>query len=138
MKKIPEEMQKTFVFADLKWVWDVNSETFHTTGPIGIASMDKKQIFKYVTGKIEIEKRKTADIMRVYIEIDRSTWYYFEYKLGAMTLISGDADFNKMITDIKDDKKKFEEGKEKYQYQLLLTKKKRDDFRSRFPEDFPQ
>ncbi len=138
MKKIPEEMQKTFVFADLKWVWDVNSETFHTTGPIGIASMDKKQIFKYVTGKIEIEKRKTADVMRVYIEIDRGTWYYFEYKLGAMTVISGDTDFNKIITDIKDDKKKFEEGKEKYLYQLLLTKKKRDDFRSRFPEDFPQ
>jgi hypothetical protein len=138
LKKIPEELQKTLVFADLKWVWDVNSETFHTTGPIGIASMDKKQVFKYVTGKIEVEKRKTADVLRLYIEIDRSTWYYFEYKLGAMTVISADADFNKILTEIKDDKKKFEEGKEKYQYQLLLTKKKRDDFRSRFPDDFPQ
>lgn len=137
-KKIPEELQKNFVFADLKWVWNPNSETFHTTGPIGIASMDKKQIFKYVTGKIEIEKRKTADVMRFYLEIDRGLWYYFEYKLGQLTVISGDPDFNKIITDLKDDKKQFEENKVKFSFQLLLTKKKRDDFKSRFPEDFPQ
>ena len=137
-KKVPEELQKNFVFADLKWVWNANSETFHTTGPIGIATMDKKQIFKYVTGKIEIEKRKTADVMRFYLEIDRGLWYYFEYKLGQLTVISGDADFNKIITDLKDDKKQFEENKVKFNFQLLLTKKKRDDFKSRFPEDFPQ
>ncbi len=137
-KKVPEELQKNFVFADLKWVWDVNSETFHTTGPIGIANIDKKQLFKYVPGKIEIEKRKAADVMRIYIEIDRSTWYYFEYKLGVMTVLTGDAEFSKILSEIKDDKKKFESGKEKFSYQLLLTKKKRDDFRNRFPDDFPQ
>ena len=137
-KKVPEELQKNFVFADLKWVWDVNSETFHTVGPIGIANIDKKQIFKYVTGKIEIEKRKTADVMRLYIEVDRSTWYYFEYKLGVMTVITGDSAFSQVLSEIKDDKKKFEAGKEKFSYQLLLTKKKRDDFRNRFPDDFPQ
>lgn len=124
------------MFADLKWVWDVNSETFHTVGPIGIANIDKKQIFKYVPGKIEIEKRKTADVIRFYIEIEKSTWYYFEYKLGVMTVLTGDAEFSKILSDIKDDKKKFEAGKEKFSYQLLLTKKKRDDFRARFPDDF--
>ena len=135
-KKVPEELQKNFMFADLKWVWDVNSETFHTVGPIGIANIDKKQIFKYVPGKIEIEKRKTADVIRFYIEIEKSTWYYFEYKLGVMTVLTGDAEFSKILSDIKDDKKKFEAGKEKFSYQLLLTKKKRDDFRARFPDDF--
>jgi len=135
-KKVPEELQKNFMFADLKWVWDVNSETFHTVGPIGIANIDKKQIFKYVPGKIEIEKRKTADVIRFYIEIEKSTWYYFEYKMGVMTVLTGDAEFSKILSDIKDDKKKFESGKEKFSYQLLLTKKKRDDFRARFPEDF--
>jgi hypothetical protein len=76
--------------------------------------------------------------MRFYLEIDRGLWYYFEYKLGQLTVISGDPDFNKIITDLKDDKKQFEENKVKFSYQLLLTKKKRDDFKSRFPEDFPQ
>ena len=53
-----------------------------------------------------------------------------------MTVLTGDAEFSKILSDIKDDKKKFEAGKEKFSYQLLLTKKKRDDFRARFPEDF--
>jgi len=76
--------------------------------------------------------------MRLYIEVDRSTWCYFEYKLGVMTVITGDSAFSQVLSEIKDDKKKFEAGKEKFSYQLLLTKKKRDDFRNRFPDDFPQ
>jgi hypothetical protein len=135
-KKVPEELQKGFMFADLKWVWDANSETFHTAGPIGIANIGSKQVFKYVNGKIEIEKRKAADVLRLYIEIEKSTWYFFEYKLGVMTVLSGDADYIKSLSDIKDDKKKFEAGKDKFSYQLLLTKKKRDDFRARFPDEF--
>jgi hypothetical protein len=53
-------------------------------------------------------------------------------------VITGDSAFSQVLSEIKDDKKKFEAGKEKFSYQLLLTKKKRDDFRNRFPDDFPQ
>lgn len=134
LKRLPEELQATFCFADLKWVWNPVEETFHTTGPLGLASMDKRQLFRYVNGKIEIEKRRSADVLRVYIELDPGNWYFFEYRLGIMSVISSDKDFTTIITELKDDKRKFEEKGTKYTYQLVASKKKRDDFVSKFPD----
>lgn len=135
LKRVPEELQSSFYLADIKWSWNAADETFQSVGPIGIASMDKKQLFRYVKGKIEIEKRRSADVIRVYLELDASgAWYYFEYKLGIMNIISGDKEFVTMITDVKDDKRKFEDKNLKFTYQSVVAKKKRDDFVSRFPD----
>jgi hypothetical protein len=134
LKRVPEELQCTFYFGDLKWIWNPADESFQTLGQLGIASMDKKQLFRYVKGKIEIEQRRSADVLRIYLELDQSTWYYFEYKLGIMNVISTDPEFQKSITDLKDDKRKFEEKNVKYTYQIVTSKKKRDDFVDRFPD----
>jgi hypothetical protein len=134
LKRVPEELQSTFYFADLKWAWNAVDETFSTVGPIGIASMDKKQLFRYVKGKIEIERRRNADVMRIYVELDAGNWYYFEYKLGIMNVMSGDKEFLNIITAVKDDKRKFEENNVKYTFQHIASKKKRDDFVARFAD----
>jgi hypothetical protein len=134
LKRVPEELQGAFYIADVKWVWNAIDESFQSSGPIGIASMDKKQLFRYVKGKIEIEKRRSADMLRIYLELDPGTWYYFEYKLGVMNVISSDKDFVQIITDLKDDKRKFEENNIKYTFQIMTSRKKRDDFVARFPE----
>lgn len=134
LKRVPEELISTFYFADLKWQWDPVNEVFHTVGPLGIASMEKKQLFRYVKGKIEIEKRRSADMIRIYIELDAGNWYFFEYKLGIMNVISSDKEFQTILTDVKDDKRKFEENNVKYTYQLVASRKKRDDLLSRYPD----
>jgi hypothetical protein len=134
LKRIPEEIQSTFFFADLKWVWNPVDETFHTSGPLGIASMDKKQLFRYVKGKIEVEKRRSADVIRIYLELDPGNWYFFEYKLGIMSVVSSDKDFITILTEVKDDKRKFEDKGVKYTYQVVSSRKKRDDFVSRFTD----
>jgi hypothetical protein len=102
--------------------------------PIGIANMGKKQLFRYVKGKIEIEKKRSADVLRIYLELDPGSWYYFEYRLGIMTVITSDKDFNTILTELKDDKRRFEKGNKKYSFQLVSNKKKRDDFVSKFPD----
>jgi len=134
IKRLPDELESAFYFADVKWMWNPTDETFQSVGPIGIASMDKKQLFRYVKGKIEIEKKRGADVLRVYLELDPGTWYYFEYRLGIMNVISSDKDFVTILTEVKEDKRRFEEGNLKYSYQLINNRKKRDDFVSRFSD----
>jgi hypothetical protein len=134
LKRVPEELNSTFYLADVKWTWNAADETFQSVGLIGIASIDKRQLFRYVKGKIEIEKRRSADVLRIYLELDGGTWYYFEYKLGIMNITSSDKDFMQIITDLKDDKRKFEQNNVKFTYQIMTSKKKRDDFVARFPD----
>jgi hypothetical protein len=134
LKKVPEELQSTFYLADVKFIWNPTDETFQSVGPIGIASMDKKQLFRYVKGKIEIEKKRGADVLRIYFELDPATWYYFEYKIGVMNILSSDKEFATILTEVKEDKRKFDEGKSKFTYMFVNNKKKRDDFVSRFSD----
>jgi hypothetical protein len=134
LKKLPEELQKLFYFGDLKWVWNEKHETFTTTGPIGVASMGKKQIFKYTKGLIEIEKKRSGDILRLYIEIDGATWYFFEYKINIMTISTSDEAFTEIIRNVKDENKRFEDGKKRFSYSMNASKKKRDDMLDRYPE----
>jgi hypothetical protein len=133
LKKLPEELQQFFYFGDLKWIWNEELETFSTTGPLGVASMGKKQIFKYTKGLIEIEKRRSGDIFRLYLEIDGATWYMFEYKLNILTVISSDAAFLEILTAVKDENRRYEDGKKKFSWSMLASKKKRDDLLDRYP-----
>ncbi len=134
LKKVPEELQKFLYLADVRMYWDVVDETWQSTGSIGIANMGKKQLFRYVKGKIEIERSRSADVFRLYIELDPANWYFFEYKAGIMSVSTSDQEMIKVLTEVKDDKRKFEVNNVKYQWVLLATKKKRDDFVERFSE----
>ncbi len=133
-KRLPKELQSTFFLADTKWEWNALDESYQTVGAIGIATIDKKQIFRYVKGKIEVEKRRSADVVRIYLELDPANWYYFEYKLGIMNVSSSDKAFMTLMSEIKDDKRKIKENKLSFTYQPLASKKKRNDFVDRFSE----
>ena len=133
-KKLPEELQATFFLADVKFEWDDVEESFVSVGNIGIATMGKKQVFRYVKGKIEIQKGRSADVFRMYLELDPANWYYFEYKLGIMNITSTDKEFMTTIAEVKDDDRKIKENKQQFTYQAVASKKKRNDFVDRFPE----
>jgi len=135
IKKIPEELRSLFYFADAKWTWDDDEESFHTVGKLGLASMGKKDVFKYVKGKIEIQKKRSFDVFNMYLEIDPSTWYFFECKNGIMSIITSDKEFTTALAEVKDDKRRTKgEGGLKFSYMMVASKKKRNDFIDRFDD----
>ena len=79
-KKVPDELNNTIFFGDVKYEWDPLNDSYVSVGALGIATMGKKQIFKYIKGKIEVEKGRSGDIIRLYLELDPANWYYFEYR----------------------------------------------------------
>ena len=134
-KKIPQELQSTLYFADVKFEWDPVEESYVSIGPLGIATVGKKQVFRYIQGKIEIVKARSADIMRIYLQFDPSNWIYIDYKLGIMNISSSDKEFTTLITELKDDKRKIKDDEgNKFTFQLVASKKRRNDFVDRFDD----
>jgi len=135
LKKIPEQIKSLFFFADAKWVWDEDEESFHTVSKLGLAHMGKKEVFKYVTGRIEIQKKRSFDVFNMYIQVDPSTWYFFECKNGIMSILSSDSAFKTALTEIKDDKRRVKGEKgEKFSFMMIASNKKRNDFVDRFDD----
>jgi len=131
-KKVPKSLEKTLVFNDIKMRWNDDSKSFKSFGKLGLSNVKNKQINKYVNGKVELIKKRSGDILTVYIEIDKNNWYFFTYTRGIMQAISSDVDFNSAITETKPDKRKSKakgKGLESYQYMYSTERKKRDFLR---------
>lgn len=119
-KKFPDELNHTLFLTDVNLVWDKRNNAYISRGDIGVSMIQKNQINKSVTGKIALWKKRAGDILDIYLEVDKATWYYFRYTKGLLTAVSSDAEFNKAIQDLKSDKctLKVERGETPYRFSI--------------------
>jgi len=119
LRRYPSELEHTLLFSEVKFKWDNVTRSYVSVGPIGLGSIGKVQINKYVDGYIEISKKKTGDVLNIYLEFDKGKhWYYFNYRNNLMQAISANTGFNDFIRDLKEDKRtvKGERGQEDYRF----------------------
>ena len=128
-KKFPEELDRTIVLSDLNLSWNSDLRSFISSGPIGISNIRKEPVNKYVTGYVEIGKRRNGDILNVYLELTPTVWYFFSYSNSVMQAISSNKTFNDALVATKeaDRKLKVETGKTGYQF-IVSTNEKRATF----------
>ncbi|MEO8086365.1 MAG: hypothetical protein ABI763_06080 [Bacteroidota bacterium] len=119
-KKMPDELRHTLFFTDVKMKWDKDARTFKSIGPIGLGSIDKTSVNKFVTGYIEIVHKRTGDVITVYLEPEKQTWFYFSYSRGVMQTLSTQTAFNDAINKLKPEKRVNKE-KDKPDFEFMLT-----------------
>jgi len=129
VKKLPEALNTSFVFANLNMLWDKKQTAWISKGDIGIANILGNQINRKIGGTIAITRKRSGNSLDLYIEISETHWYYFNYKRGLMQAYSSETAFNEMIAGVKGDdrKMKIQKGESSYVF-FLSNKKKRDDF----------
>lgn len=133
IKKLPDALNKTIFVSDVKMTWDPILESFVSEGDLGIASFGKDQFFRKVPGKIVVEKKGSGDIVHLYIEIDDQNWYYFTYKRGLLQTYTSDKEFNMVVMEEKEDKRKTSGKKKEDDYMYMLgSKSKRNIFLDQF------
>ncbi len=133
IKKMPDQIVKPIVFGDVKMRWDGPEQSWLSDGEIGIATIMKKPVYRYVKGKIQLERKRSGDLMTIFLMMDDQTWYFFQYNRNYLYAFSSDDQFNTMISELKDDKRKVEGGKDAAAYQFIISNRRKvDDFRDRF------
>jgi len=133
IKKLPDELVKPLVLGDVKMRWDGPEQSWVSDGEIGIATILKKPVYRYLKGKVHVERKRSGDILTIYLALDDQTYYFFQYTRNYLYAYSSDVQFNTMLAELKDDKRVLEAKKDEAAYQFILTNKKKvDDFRSRF------
>ena len=129
LKKFPDELRKSIFLTELKMKWNQATRSYVSVGKIGLGNIEKNEVNKYVSGRVEFIKKKGGDILNIYIEGDKNTWYYFNYTKGLLQAISSVEAFNTVIQNNKAEKRqqKTEKGETPFVYNLSSTRKK-DDF----------
>jgi hypothetical protein len=133
IKKLPDELVKAITFCDLDLRWNAADESWQSIGPLGVASVLKKPLYRYLKGKVEFQRKRSGDVMTILLMLDDQTYWFFQYTRNYLYTYSSSAEFNTMISELKDDKRQFpgKKGAPDYQY-ILTNKRKVDDFRDRF------
>ncbi|NWJ51416.1 MAG: hypothetical protein HXX14_11190 [Bacteroidetes bacterium] len=138
-KKSSEKLNKTMLLTDVKLQWNADSRSFIGKGPIGIFSLGKYPVNKYVNGYIEISRRRSGDILNIYFELAKGNWYYFNYSSGALQAISSNEEFNTILTGIRDDKRTLAVKNNEAPYQFIIsTPDKRLSFTRKMQQIFSQ
>jgi len=135
-KKFPNELNKSIFFNEVKFKFNNETNSYQSFGKIGIGNILKEQVNKYVEGKIELIKKRSGDVLSIYLESDSKNWFFFTYSRGIMWTISSNAVYNMIITETKPDKAKMEVKRKEDPYKFMITtERKRRDFLRRFEEE---
>ena len=136
-RKLPDALANPIVIADVNMVYNQESKTFTSKGPIGIGNLYGVSVNKYVNGYFEIEKGKSYDSFRLYLQPTAQQWFYFDFKGGVLQAISSSNDFNNELMAIKQEKRvslNIETG-EQYEYVISTRRKVVDFLRRMQPEN---
>ncbi len=136
-KKFPQELNQSIFFTDLKMAYKPEYKSFRSSGLIGVGNILKTQVNRQVGGTIEVMRKRSGDVLNIYLELDGANWYFFSYTRGVMQAISSNEAFNKIIREMKPEKKiaKTDDNKNLYQFMLSTERKKNDFIKKTFDKE---
>jgi hypothetical protein len=138
-KNLPKAFTSKLLLNDVKLFWNEATSSFRSNGKIGIGFIGSQPVNVYVDGFIEIQRRRSGDMIDIYLKADGSTWYYFSYFKGVMMTQAGNNNFNSIIAKTKLNDRKDPESSVKVPYTYMIAVEDRlDRFLQRMSNDKPE
>jgi hypothetical protein len=120
MKEFPDTINHTLFAGALHLHWNQARTAYQSEGKIAIANASTNQVNRYVEGFIEIQKRRSANFMDIYLKADETNYFYFGYTPGVMQVYSNYLPFIQQMRLLKDDamRMKVKRNQPKYAYMI--------------------
>jgi hypothetical protein len=135
VREVPENLMKNFIFTDVNMTYHSDTRSFISEGPVGVVMIKGKPVYKYFDGYIQVIRRRSGDVLNVYLELDRGHWYFFTHQGNLLQTASSRTDYNKTIEDINPSRRR-ERGSDETAYRFMLLVNPQT--RTRFLRDMRQ
>ena len=124
---MPKEFTYEILLNEVTLYWNEASSSFRSKGKIGIGYIGGQPANVYVDGFVDIQRRRTGDMIDIYLKADGSTWYYFSYFRGVMMAQAGNIEFNRLISSLKLRDRKHPDDTERKPYTYMIAVEDRLD-----------
>ncbi len=133
LRKTPQPLQQAVILSKVEMDWKEGERMWVSRGNIGLAAVGGKQLNREIPGMLVIERKRSGDILTLYLEAGPKSWYYFNYTRGLMQAISSNEAFNTVIREEKPEKRTMDtkKGEQTFRY-IISTERKRRDFVIRY------
>ncbi|MBS0011321.1 MAG: hypothetical protein KFF49_07915 [Bacteroidales bacterium] len=137
-RSLPEGFKPELVLNKLKLVWNQEYQSYRSKGRIGLGFIGTQAMNIYVEGFVEFQKRRSGDLLDIYIKIDDATWYWFSYTRGVLMAMSGNGSFNNILTEEKTGDRRHRDHSVRTPYTYMVGVQERlDNFLRRMRQDEP-
>jgi hypothetical protein len=120
-RTLPREFNYELLLNSVNLRWNEETSSFRSVGKIGIGFVGPQAINVFVDGYIEIQRRRSGDMIDIYLKADNSTWYYFSYIRGVMMVQAGNNNFNSLISGIKLNDRKDPQSSTRVPYTYMIS-----------------
>jgi hypothetical protein len=124
-KNLPKEYSYELLLNDVTMHWNEASASFRSSGKIGIGLIGNQPVNVYVEGFIDLQRRRSGDMIDIYLKADGSTWYYFSYFKGVMMAQAGNNAFNTILSALKLNDRKHPDSSTRVPYTYMIASEDR-------------
>jgi hypothetical protein len=124
-RSFPKGFEPELVLNEVSLVWNDEFRSYRSTGKIGVGFVGTQAINLKVDGFIELQKRRSGDILDIYLKVDDATWYWFSYSRGVMMTLSGNNQYNTMISEEKLNDRKHSDNSIRTPYTYMIGVRER-------------
>jgi hypothetical protein len=125
IRRLPEELIHTIVLTDVNLYWNPFTNSYISHGPIGVLSLGKNAVNRYLNGNLELIRRRGGDAITLYLEVNPMQYYFFDYRNGIMQTISSDMVYNNRIETLKQEKRVMNKPGLEETYEFLLSSRRK-------------
>ena len=120
-KEFPVELEHTINITHLTVKWNDETNSFQSFGKIGIGNILNYQINKEIEGYIEIVRKRSGDIMDIYLKLDDKNYFYFGYTRGTMQTYSNNLSFVEILKKLPLKVRKMDTDRGQTPYSYMIT-----------------
>ena len=121
-RSLPQEYNYRFLLNDVTLVWNPNTMSFISQGKIGIGFIGNQPLNVYVDGWVELQRKRSGDLLDIYLKANDNVWYWFSYFRGILMSYSSNMSYNDLLSSIKEKQRKDPgaRGGSEFQYMIGL------------------
>lgn len=120
-RNLPKEFTYELLLNDVKLYWNESTSSFRSAGKIGIGFVGTQPLNIYLEGYVEIQRRRSGDMLDIYLKADEATWYYFSYFRGVLMTQAGNSAYNTLVTNIKINDRKHPDATVRLPYTYMIS-----------------
>jgi hypothetical protein len=100
--------------------WNPNTMSFMSKGKIGIGFIGNQPLNIYVDGWVELQRKRSGDILDIYLKANDNVWYWFSYFRGVLMSYSSNTSYNALLGEIKDKLRKDPKSNAQVEYEYMI------------------
>jgi hypothetical protein len=119
-RSLPKEYTSQLLLNDVTLVWNPYTLSFMSTGKIGIGFIGDQPLNVYVDGWIELQRKRSGDLLDIYLKAGDNTWYWFSYFQGRLMSYSSNLAYNDILSNTKEKLRKDPSATSRMSFEYML------------------